>query len=106
MNNSDQSSVTEQASRKFARRPLAVTAAALIALSALGLALGQDMRFASAEPAQTTQVPPPLTVQTPYGAAPLSFADLVQKVSPAVVSINVKGDAKAVKRMVPLAAVP
>ena len=52
MNNSDQSSVTEQASRKFARRPLAVTAAALIALSALGLALGQDMRFASAEPAQ------------------------------------------------------
>ena len=40
MNNSDQSSVTEQASRKFARRPLTVTAAALIALSALGLALG------------------------------------------------------------------
>ena len=33
-------------------------------------------------------------MQTPYGAAPISFADLVQKVSPAVVSINVKGDAK------------
>ena len=52
MNNSDQSSVTEQASRKFARRPVAVTAAALIAAGALGVALGQDMRFASAEPAQ------------------------------------------------------
>ena len=35
MNTSDQSSVTEPAARKFARRPLAVTAAALIALSAI-----------------------------------------------------------------------
>ena len=34
------------------------------------------------------------TVQTAYGAAPLSFADLVQRVSPAVVSIYVKGDSK------------
>ena len=95
MNNSDQSSVTEQGSRKFARRPVAVTAAALIAVGALGVALGQDMRFASAEPAQPTPTTlAPQTVQTPYGAAPLSFADLVQKVSPAVVSINVKGDSK------------
>ncbi|MGB6909027.1 MAG: Do family serine endopeptidase [Methyloceanibacter sp.] len=88
MNHPDQSPVTGESprERKLARGPLAVTAAALIAVSALGLALGQDMQFASAEPAET--------VQTPYGAAPLSFADLVQKVSPAVVSINVKGDAK------------
>jgi serine protease Do len=92
MNQADQSSVTKQGSRKFTRGPLAVTTAALIAVGALGLALGQDMRFASAEPAQTT--PPAQTVQTPMGAAPLSFADLVQRVSPAVVSINVKGDSK------------
>ena len=65
MNNSDQSSVTDQASRKFGRRPLAVTAAALIAAGALGLALGQDMRFASAEPAQpTASTQAPQTVQT------------------------------------------
>ena len=102
MNTSDQSSVTEPAARKFARRPLAVTAAALIALSALGLALGQDMRFASAEPAQpTTSTQVPQGVQTPYGVAPLSFADLVQKVSPAVVSINVKGDAKVAENDMP-----
>ena len=103
MNNSDQSSVTEQASRKFARRPLAVTAAALIAAERLGVALGQDMRFASAEPAQptTTTAQAPQTVQTPYGAAPLTFADLVQKVSPAVVSINVKGDAKVAENDMP-----
>src|SRR6478752_1996999 len=92
MNQSNQSSATKQGSRKFTRGPLAVTAAALIAMSAFGLALGQDMRFASAEPAQPTQSPQ--TVQTPMGAAPLSFADLVQRVSPAVVSINVKGDSE------------
>ena len=92
MTHPDQSSVTEESSRKFRRGPLAAAAAALIALGALGLTLGQDMRLASAEPAQSTRVPN--GVETPYGVAPLSFADLVQKVSPAVVSINVKGDTK------------
>src|SRR4249920_3369859 len=105
MTHSDQSSVTK-GSRKFTRGPLAVTAAALIAVGALGLALGQDMRFASAEPAQTTQVPSPQTVQTPYGAAPLTFADLVQKVSPAVVSINVKGDAKVAENDLQIPGLP
>jgi serine protease Do len=78
-----------------------VTAAALIALSALGLALGQDMRFASAEPVQQsgpTQVPQ--TAPT-FAGAPLTFADLVQKVSPAVVSINVKGDSKVAQNDMP-----
>ena len=79
MNQPDQSSVTKQGSRKSTRGRLAVTTAALIAVGAWGLALGQDMRFASAEPAQPTQSPQ--TVQTPMGAVPLSFADLVQKVS-------------------------
>ena len=106
MTHSDQSSVTKEGSRKFTRGPLAVTAAALIAVGALGLALGQDMRFASAEPAQTTQTPPPQTVQTPYGAAPLSFADLVQKVSPAVVSINVKGDSKVAENDLQIPGLP
>ncbi len=88
MNDPNQRSVAPESSRgrKLRRGPLAVTVAALLAMSALGLALGQDMHFAVAEPAQT--------VQTPYGVAPLSFADLVEKVSPAVVSINVKGDSK------------
>jgi serine protease Do len=65
-----------------------LAAAALIATSALGLALGNSVPFAAAETA--TQP----TIETPYGRAPLSFADLVAKVSPAVVSINVKGDVK------------
>ena len=83
--------MTKQGSRKFTRGPLAVTTAALIAVGALGLALGQDMRFASAEPAQTTRRRRP---SRHLGAAPLSFADLVQKVTPAVVSISVKGDSE------------
>jgi len=87
MNQPDQSSVTKQGSRKL--KAVAVTTAALIAVGALGFALGQDMRFASAEPAQTAP-----TAQTPLGAAPLSFADIAQKVTPAVVSISVKGDSE------------
>jgi serine protease Do len=98
MNHPNQSSFAGESSRKMRRRPLAVTAAALVALGALGLALGQDMRLASAEPAQT--------VQTPYGAAPLSFADLVQKVSPAVVSINVKGDARVAENELQIPGLP
>jgi serine protease Do len=104
MNQPDQSSVTKQDSRKFTRGPLAVTTAALIAVGALGLALGQDMRFASAEPVQTAQTAQ--TVQTPLGAAPLSFADLVQKVTPAVVSINVKGDSKVAENDLQIPGLP
>ena len=66
-----------------------LAAAALIATSALGLTLGNLVPFAAAETAATQP-----TIDTPHGRAPLTFADLVAKVSPAVVSINVKGDAK------------
>ena len=45
-------------------------------------------------------------MQTPYGAAPLSFADLVQKVSPAVVSINVKGDSKVAENDLQIPGLP
>ena len=83
------SAATESpSSRKLTRKPVLLAAAALIATSALGLALGNSVPFAAAETA--TQP----TIETPYGRAPLSFADLVAKVSPAVVSINVKGDVK------------
>ena len=102
MNPSDQNSAKESLrGRKLRRGPLAVTAAVLIAMSALGLALGHDMHFASAEPAQTAQ-----TVQAPLGVAPLSFADLVQRVSPAVVSIYVKGDSKVAENDPPIPGLP
>src|SRR3989337_3966833 len=86
----DQSSAATESpsSRRLTRKPALRAAAALIATSALGLALGNSVPFAAAETA--TQP----TIETPYGRAPLSFADLVAKVSPAVVSINVKGDVK------------
>jgi serine protease Do len=85
---SDQSNAANESSRKLTRKPVIFAAAALIATSALGLTLGNLVPFAAAETA--TQP----TIDTPYGRAPLTFADLVAKVSPAVVSINVKGDAK------------
>jgi len=75
--------------RKLTRKPALLAAAALIATGALGYTLGSGVPFAAAETADTAK-----TIETPYGRAPLSFADLVAKVSPAVVSINVKGDVK------------
>ena len=86
MTSHEQSPATGAGPSRFASRPFAVAAAAVVALGVLGLAIGQNMQFASAEP-----VP---TVQTPTGPAPYSFADLVERVSPAVVSINVKGNGK------------
>src|SRR4029078_10642535 len=57
---------------------------------ACGFTCGTAVPFPAAE-TTTTQ---PQTIETPYGRAPLTFADIVQKVTPAVVSINVKGDGK------------
>jgi len=87
---SDRSSAATESpsSRSLTRKPVLLAAAALIATSALGLMLGNGMPFAAAETA-TQQ-----TIETPFGRAPLTFADLVTKVSPAVVSINVKADVK------------
>jgi serine protease Do len=75
--------------RKLTRKPALLAAAALIATGALGITLGNGVPFAAAETAQPAQ-----TIETPFGRAPLTFADLVAKVSPAVVSINVKGETK------------
>src|SRR4026208_1476825 len=87
----DQSSATNESPRwrKLVRQPALLVAAALFATSALGLALGNSVPFAAA----ATHAPPQ-TSETPDGRAPLTFADIVQKLTPAVVSINVKGDVK------------
>jgi serine protease Do len=77
-----------------------LAAAALIATGALGLMLGNGMPFAAAETA--TQP----TIETPFGRAPLTFADLVAKVSPAVVSINVKGDVKVAENDMQIPGMP
>jgi len=87
--------------RKLTRKPALLAAAALIATGALGLTLGNGVPFAAAETAQTAQ-----TIETPFGRAPLSFADLVAKVSPAVVSINVKGEAKVAENDSPIPGMP
>ena len=83
----DQSSAaTKSHARNASRKRVLLAAAALIAAGAVGATLGNGVPFAVAEPQQT--------IQMPQGNAPISFADLVQKVSPAVVSINVKGENK------------
>src|SRR5262249_5127100 len=79
---------SDQSSWKLTRKPVVLTADALSGTSTLGLTLGHMVPLAAAQ----TATPP--TIETPYGHAPLSFADIVQKVTPAVVSINVKSDAK------------
>jgi serine protease Do len=86
----EQSSAATESTRTRAlsRKPAFFGAVALIAAGGLGLVLGHGVPSAVAETA--TQP----TIETPYGRAPMSFADLVAKVSPAVVSINVKGDMK------------
>ena len=69
---------------RMARRPVAVAAAGVLGLGILGAAIGPETHVSVAR-AETGK-----TVLTPYGRAPLSFADLVEKVRPAVISIHVK----------------
>ncbi len=84
--------------RTLTRKPALLAVAALIATGALGLTFGTSTPFAVAETAQT--------IETPYGRAPLTFADLVEKVSPAVVSINVKGGTKMAENDMPIPGMP
>ncbi|MGH6866267.1 MAG: Do family serine endopeptidase [Methyloceanibacter sp.] len=90
----DQSHAANESPRKLTRRPALLAVAAFIAAGAMGLTFGNSIPFAVAETPATPSPTIPGTIETPYGRAPLSFADLVEKVSPAVVSINVKGDVK------------
>lgn len=74
-----------------ARRKLAlgaVSAAAVAALLATG-PLGISPAMA--------QLAPDQTVETPMGRAPLSFADIIEKVKPSVVSISVVAGGKSAK---------
>ena len=75
----------------FLRRSLRTTAAAaVIATGALAVGSWQLSPAAFAQLKSDAA-----TVQTPMGRAPLSFADIVEKVKPAVVSISVtNGEAK------------
>ena len=88
----DQSSAATEShgARKTTRKAALLAAAALIATSALGLTLGNGVPFAAAETDHHRNRP----FRRPTARRRLSFADLVAKVSPAVVSINVKGDVK------------
>lgn len=64
---------------------------ALAASAALGFGVLAPIQSAHAEVAAGQ------TVQTPFGHAPLTFADLVDKVKPAVVSVSVVNDGGASK---------
>ena len=46
------------------------------------------------------------TVQTPFGRAPLTFADIVEKVKPAVVSIHVTNGGERTARRLPRQGLP
>ncbi|MFD0986787.1 Do family serine endopeptidase [Methyloligella solikamskensis] len=84
MQSNDTRSTAPESPRKsrFFGRP-AMFAVALIGAGALGFSMADSVPFASAEPVPTS---PPVTSSAP------NFSDLVKKVSPAVVSINVKGN--------------
>ena len=71
------------------RAPLAVSALAALAAAGVFISGGTDLPRAHAE------APAGATVETPYGRAPLSFADLVDRVKPSVVSISVVNDGGA-----------
>src|SRR5689334_6174893 len=79
--------VASRGSGRFRRGSLAVTTAVTFVVVPLWLTLGQGLRLASAEPAQPAG---PASLRT----APLGFADVVQKVTPAVVSIQVKSNSE------------
>jgi serine protease Do len=69
-------------------------APAVVALAAVA-ALGSGI-FAPAHPVRAETVAGQ-TVETPFGRAPLSFADIVDRVKPAVVSVSVVNDGGASK---------
>ncbi|MGL4394994.1 MAG: Do family serine endopeptidase [Hyphomicrobium sp.] len=69
-------------------------------LALVGLALagaGLSMKSELIAPAWAESRTAGATVETPYGRAPLSFADLVEKVKPSVVSVSVVNDGGAAK---------
>lgn len=73
------------------RAPLAVSALAVFA------AAGAFWTGAADLPRAYAEAPAGTTIETPYGRAPMSFADLVDKVKPSVVSVAVVNDGGAAK---------
>lgn len=81
---------TSGSARSFlTRKPFALAAAGVVSAAILGAYAIPDSQQAHAQNA----IPGP-TVQTPMGQAPLSFSSLVEKVRPAVVSVEVKNGVK------------
>lgn len=74
---------------KAFKKPLALALAGALGLGAAGLALSPQSPMAIAQTATATD-----TTVTPFRGAPASFADLAEKVRPAVVSIQVKGSSE------------
>ena len=87
---SDQSNAANKGSRKLTRKPVILAAAA----NRHQCIRADARQYGPFAVARTATQP---TIGTPYGRAPLIFADIVQKVTPAVVSINVKSDAKGAR---------
>lgn len=80
--------------KHLTKKPLALAFAGALGLGIAGAALAPDTPFAIAQTSSANS-----GVVTPYGRAPLSFADLAEKVRPAVVSIQVKnGEEKRTAR--------
>ena len=73
------------------RAPLAISALAAFAAAGAFWVGSGDLPRAHAE------APAGATIETPYGHAPMSFADLVDKVKPSVVSVSVVNDGGAAK---------
>ena len=80
--------LTTSSEAKNYKKPIAFVLAGVLAAGLLGTALLPNSPVVVA---QTSAV-------TPYAQAPFSFADLAEKVRPAVVSIQVKNGAKKKKR--------
>lgn len=89
----DRSGSNDSAAKASAPRRVS-RAAGAVALAGAGL-LGLGVLQYAPIPA-FAQLKPGATVETPYGTAPYSFADLVERVKPTVVSISVTngGDSK------------
>ncbi len=75
---------------KFTRAKSAPMVLALAGATALGLSFAGPIQPVRAEA-------PATSVETPFGRAPLSFADLVEKVKPSVVSVSVVNDGGGAK---------
>ena len=77
-----------------AERGLTMKSSGLAALAALGII---GLSYAEFSPPAFAEVKAAAGVETPFGRAPLSFADLVDRVKPSVVSVSVVNDGGASK---------